>query len=116
MNQSTSRRNFLATSIGGATAFQIIKPELVRGQGAPLLKAGLIGCGARGTQAVENLLTGCDNVEIVAMADVFADRLEDSLKKSKALKPELAGRVKVDPDHRFVGFDGYKKVIASDVD
>src|SRR5664279_6034446 len=116
MNQSTSRRNFLATSIGGATAFQIIKPELVRGQGAPVLKAGLIGCGGRGTQAVENILTGCDNVEIVAMADVFEDRMETSIRTTQALKPELSRRFKVDPEHRFVGFDAYKKLLASDID
>ena len=91
-----SRRNFLASSIGGATAFQIIRPELVRGAGNEKLKAGLIGCGGRGTQALENLLTGCDNVEIVAMADVFEDRLEDSIRKTKALKPELSSRFKVD--------------------
>jgi predicted dehydrogenase len=42
--------------------------------------------------------------------------LEDSIRKLKALKPELSDRVKVDAEHRFVGFDAYKKVIASDVD
>src|ERR1039458_8272686 len=109
MNESTSRRSFLASSIGGATAFQIIRPELVRGQGKEKLKAGLIGCGGRGTQAVQNILTGCDNVEIVAMADVFEDRLEDSIRTTKALKPELSSRFKVDAEHRFVGFDAYKK-------
>src|SRR5207248_3978551 len=44
---------------------------------------------------------------------VFEDRLEDCLRKSKALRPELAARVKVDPEHHFVGFDAYKKVIES---
>ena len=116
MNESKSRRSFLASSIGAATAFQIIKPELVRGQGKEKLKAGLIGCGGRGTQAMQNILTGCDNVEIVAMADVFEDRLEDSIRTTRALKPELSSRFKVDAEHRFVGFDAYKKVIASDVD
>ena len=72
-----------------------------------------MGCGGRGTQAIQNLLTGTDNVEIVAMADIFEDRLEDCLRKSKALKPALSDRVKVDPEHHFVGFDAYKKVIAS---
>src|SRR5271165_7521802 len=96
-NESVSRRSFLASSIGGATAFQIIKPELVRGAGNEKLKAGLVGCGGRGTQAIQNLLDGTDNVEIVALADVFEDRLEDCLRKCKALKPALADRVKVDP-------------------
>jgi predicted dehydrogenase len=116
MNESPSRRSFLASSIGGAAAFQIVRPELVRGQGNAKLKAGLIGCGGRGTQAMQNILTGCDNVEIVAMADVFEDRLEDSIRMTKALKPELSSRFKVDAEHRFVGFEAYKKVLSSDVD
>jgi predicted dehydrogenase len=100
----------------GAAAFTIIKPELVRGAGNEKLKYGLIGCGGRGTQAMQNVLTGCDNVEIVAMADLFEDRLEDSIRKTKALAPELSGRFKVDAEHRFTGADAYKKVLASDID
>jgi predicted dehydrogenase len=116
MQSDVSRRGFLTKAVGGATAFQIIRPELVRGAADEKLKAGLIGCGGRGTQAMENILTACPNVEIVAMADVFEDRLEDSFKKTKALKPDLSSRFKVDPEHHFVGFDAYKKVLASDID
>src|SRR5215467_7002662 len=112
-NEDRSRRSFLTSAVAGATAFQIVKPELVRGAGNEKLKAGLVGCGGRGTQAIQNILTGTDNVEIVALADVFEDRLEDCLRKSKALPPALSDRVKVDPEHHFVGFDGYKKVIES---
>ena len=115
-NQSVSRRSFFTSTLAAASAFQIVKPELVRGAGNEKLKAGLVGCGSRGTTAVQNVLTGCDNVEIVALADVFEDRLEDCLRKSKALDPKMADRVKVDAEHRFVGFDSYKKLIASDVD
>jgi predicted dehydrogenase len=50
------------------------------------------------------------------MTDLFEDRLEESIRKLRALKPELANRIKVDPEHRFIGFDGYQKLIASDVD
>ncbi len=112
-SSSVSRRSFLTSSVAGATAFQIVKPELVRGAGNEKLRAGLVGCGGRGTQAIQNVLMGTDNIEIVALGDVFEDRLEDCLRKSKALKPELAARVKVDPEHHFVGFDSYKKVIDS---
>lgn len=113
MQNHVSRRSFLTSTVAGATAFQIVKPELVRGAGNEKLKAGLVGCGGRGTQAIQNILTGCDNVEIVALADVFEDRLEDCLRKSKALPPALSDRVKVDPEHHFIGFDAYKKVIES---
>ena len=110
-----SRRSFVSSAMGAA-AFTIIKPELVRGAGSEKLKYGLIGCGGRGTQAVQNVLTGCDNVEIVAMADIFEDKLEDSIRKSKALPPALSDRFKVDAEHRFTGFDGYKKLLASEID
>src|SRR5579872_2011652 len=110
-----SRRSLLSSSFA-ATAFTIIKPELVRGAGNEKLKYGLIGCGGRGTQAVQNVLTGCDNVEIVAMADIFEDKMEDCLRKSKALDPKLSDRFKVDAEHRFVGFEAFKKVLASDID
>jgi len=62
---SVSRRALL-----GASAFTILRPELVRGAGKEKLRAGLIGCGGRGTQAVADLLTGAENVELVAMVDI----------------------------------------------
>jgi hypothetical protein len=91
-SDSVSRRGFLAKSVGGAAAFQIIRPELVRGFADTKLKAGLIGCGGRGTQAIENMLTGVPNVEVVALADIFEDRMESSIRRTQGLKPELSSR------------------------
>src|SRR3954447_670300 len=107
MSDSVSRRSFVKLGAAGAAAFQIIRPELVRGMADEKLKAGLIGCGGRGTQAMENILTGAPNVEITGLAGVFEDGMEDSIRKTRALKPELSSRFKVEPDHRFVGFDAY---------
>jgi predicted dehydrogenase len=114
-----SRRGFLAGSAGaGATAFMIVKPELVRGAGNERLRAGLIGCGGRGTQAAQQLLHGNENVELTAMGDVFEDRLTKSLAQIRESRdyPKARDKVKVDGEHQFVGFDAFKKVIASDVD
>ncbi|MFZ5928617.1 MAG: Gfo/Idh/MocA family protein [Acidobacteriota bacterium] len=111
--QHTSRRSFLAGPAAGA-AFTIVKPELVRGWGAEKLRIGLVGCGGRGTQAVENTMTADPAVELVAMADAFEDRLEGSLKRLRNLP--IQDRIKVDPEHRFVGFDAYAKLIKSGVD
>ena len=118
---SLSRRSFLRRSTlagAGASAFTIVRPELVRGAGKEKLRSGLVGCGGRGTQAIENVLTGCPNVEVVAMGDLFEDRLEGSLKVLKEQKRNAAiqDRVRVDAEHRFTGFDAFKKVIASDID
>jgi predicted dehydrogenase len=101
----------------GATAFTIIKPQLVRGWGNEKLKVGLIGCGGRGTQASQQLLFGNENVELSAMGDIFEDRLERSLKDIRESRQyPVADKVKVTPEKHFVGFDAYKKVLASDVD
>jgi predicted dehydrogenase len=115
--ETLSRRSFLkkSSAVGaGAATLTIIKPELVRGAGKEMLKAGLIGCGGRGTEAAANLLTGDPNVELVSMGDIFEDRLERSLAEMR--KTKVAARIKVPPDHHFVGFDAYEKVLKSDID
>jgi len=50
---------------------------------------------------------------LIAMADIFEERLQKSLQGLRDRKPD---QVAVDKDHCFVGFDGYKKVIDSGVD
>jgi predicted dehydrogenase len=107
------RRAFLT-----AGAFTIVRPDLVRGSAGAKLRAGLIGAGGRGRQAVVDLLTADPNTELVAMGDLFEDKLESNLGwlRDANRHPRTHERVKVDAEHRFVGFEAYKKVIASDVD
>jgi predicted dehydrogenase len=105
--------------LGAAAAFQIIRPELVRGQGKEKLTAGIIGTGGRGTRGVAEMLTGNSNVELVAMADLFEDQLEGSLRRlrdSDEFEPAVRERIKVAPENRFLGYDAYKKLIDSGVD
>ncbi|MCP5112769.1 MAG: Gfo/Idh/MocA family oxidoreductase, partial [bacterium] len=113
-----SRRTLLSkTAAASAGAFAILKPQHARS--ADKLKAGIIGCGGRGTAAVHNLLSGNRNVDLVAMGDVFEDKLERSLSRLREGSGRFAGvqdQLKVEPDHHFVGFDSYEKVLASDID
>src|SRR5215472_9570750 len=75
-----TRRSFLSRSLGaGAAALTMIRPELVRGAGKERLRAGLVGCGGRGTEAAIDLLTADPNVELVSMGDIFEDQLQKSL-------------------------------------
>ena len=107
------------TVLGAAAAFQIIRPELVRGQGKERLTAGIVGTGGRGTRGVAEMLTGNSNVELVAMADLFEDQLEGSLRRlrdSGEFEPTVRERIKVAPENRFLGYDAYKKLIDSGVD
>ncbi|MBI5086553.1 MAG: Gfo/Idh/MocA family oxidoreductase [Acidobacteria bacterium] len=110
----SSRRSFLAGPAAAGAAFSIVRPELVRGWAPAKLKIGVVGCGGRGTQAVENAMAGDPAVELVGMADAFEDKLEGSLKRLRGLP--IADRIKVEPDKRFVGFDAYKKLLATDID
>ena len=80
------------------------------------IRIGLIGCGGRGTGAASQALQTDQNVKLVAMADAFRDQLDDSL--TNLTNPEagfaekVAGKIDVPEEHKFVGFDAYKEVIA----
>ncbi|MDR1859879.1 MAG: Gfo/Idh/MocA family oxidoreductase [Bacteroidales bacterium] len=87
-------------------------PELpdLAADGKPL-KAGIIGCGGRGSGAAIDFLNAANGVTVTALGDTYADRLEglaNRLKKDK--------NIDVPADKRFVGLDAYKHVIDSDVD
>lgn len=86
--------------------------KLLRPGGDEMLRVGLVGCGGRGRGAAYNALRADPNVKLVALADAFADPLDDALNYLSG-REDLAGQVEVDEDHRFVGFDAYKGVIES---
>ncbi|MDB6109248.1 MAG: oxidoreductase domain protein [Pedosphaera sp.] len=115
-NQLTSRRDFLKTSavIGGVLAAPAMLPGNLFGAGnSDTLRVGLIGCGGRGTGAAGQALSADKNVVLVAVGDVFESQVKSSL---ESLRAEHADKVKVDPDHCFIGLDAYQKVIDSGVD
>jgi predicted dehydrogenase len=74
------------------------------------LKLAVIGCGGRGTGATIQALNADDNVELVAMADAFQDRLDTSLSNILKEMGETK-KVNVPEANRFVGFEGAKKAI-----
>jgi predicted dehydrogenase len=105
-----SRRKFLKESSLAATGAVVAAnfPFVLTGQAAEIqpIRVGLIGCGGRGTGAAANVLEAADNVKIVAMADLFKDRLESSRNELRAMHAEV-------PDNRcFIGFDAYKHLLA----
>ena len=87
-------------------------PELqdYANDGKPL-RAGLIGCGGRATGAAVNFLSAGPNLQIVALGDLFQDRIDGC---RKTLKEKF--KVDVPDDKCFTGFDNYKKVLACDID
>jgi predicted dehydrogenase len=109
---ATTRRTFLAGSslaLAG-TLGGLARVPAVHAAGSEALKVGLIGCGGRGTGAASQALRADSQVRLWAMADAFADRIESSL-ASLAKIEDVAGKVDVPPERRFVGFDAYRQVI-----
>lgn len=102
-----TRRTFLKASAVAALA-----APAVHAASGDTLRVGLIGCGGRGTGAAQQALRADKNVKLVAMADAFADRLTKSLDELRAADG-LAGKIDVPQERQFVGFDGYKDVIAA---
>ncbi|GHT73061.1 dehydrogenase [Bacteroidia bacterium] len=85
----------------GMYSFVDIAPD-----GKPL-KAALVGCGDRGTGAAHQFLESGPNVSIIALADVFPDRMEGC---RNSLKEHFNNEVPA--ANCFLGFDAYKKVMA----
>jgi predicted dehydrogenase len=109
------RREFLkrsAVAAGGLTALGAVP---VHAAGSDQIRLGLVGCGGRGTGAAAQALRADPGAQLVAVTDAFQDRLDAAL-TSLQKQPSIGDRVLVDRDHRFVGFDGYRGVIAADVD
>jgi len=114
----TSRREFLRTSsaaaLGGVLAAGYVGVARAAGP-TDTLKIGLIGCGGRGTGAAGQALHADPNVVLTAVGDVFPEKCEESLGALMRDKA-IADRVKVAPDHKFVGLDAIQKVLDSGVD
>jgi myo-inositol 2-dehydrogenase/D-chiro-inositol 1-dehydrogenase len=110
-NQSVTRRDFIkgaaTATVGTVVASQVGIPG-AWAAGSDEIRVGLIGAGGRGTGAVQDALQSSKGVRLVAVAELFEDRLAASRK-------QLAAKGATIPDGRaFTGLDGYKQVLESD--
>jgi len=81
----------------------------VHGAHGDTIQLALIGCGGRGSGAVVDALSANNGpLKLVAMADIFANRLTSS---HAALSAKFPAEVQVPEDQRFLGFDGYQKAM-----
>jgi myo-inositol 2-dehydrogenase/D-chiro-inositol 1-dehydrogenase len=105
------RREFIKTSALLAGGVLLNQFALANGHSGvdDTIKIALIGCGDRGTGAAFQALSTKQNVKLVAMADAFQDRLDNSY---KVLSDRFKAKVEVPKDCQFVGFDAYQKAIA----
>jgi predicted dehydrogenase len=106
-----SRRDFLKTSAAAATTAAALESAVAARTFAGedhTIPIVLVGCGGRGTGAATQALSTQGPTRLVAMADVFSDRLKASLDQ---LSAEHSAQLAVPPDRQFLGMDAYKKAI-----
>ena len=95
-----------------------MKTNFAYAQGSDQIRVALIGCGGRGTGAATDCCGSSPNVKLVAMADMFNDRLDESKKnlagesKKDASQKGTEEWFEVSDDRCFLGFDAYQKIMA----
>jgi predicted dehydrogenase len=115
MNQTTfsntSRREFIKDTgrVAAISALAGMALPHVHAAGTDLIQVALIGCGGRGTGAASQAMsTKSGPVKLVAMADVFDDKLSRSY---DSLNQKYSAQMDVPNDRRFLGFDGARKAM-----
>ena len=120
---SFSRRSFVKTTTLATAG--LVMPRTLSAMtpdpaSAEVIRVGVIGCGGRGSGAARDIMrAGCEGVQIVAMGDLFPDRLERARANLAKIAGEdqlVAKQFKVTPEKLFSGFDAYEKVLAADID
>ncbi len=110
--EGSTRRTFLSAT-GAAAAVTTLggmAVPLVHAQGSEVIQLALVGCGGRGTGATANALgVKFGPTKLVAMADVFKDRLTGCHNALKRRTPPA--QFDVPEDRQFIGFDGYKQAM-----
>jgi len=116
-----SRRDFIKTSAALGAASLAVGTNRIFAAGSDKVRIGLIGCGGRGTHDATKCLRSSENVELVAMGDLFKERLDRCLKTLRRPPSEnsrgrisVSNKVKVTQDKCFVGWDAHKKVVGCD--
>ena len=114
---SVSRRDFMRSAMAGTIAVggAALMTGKANGQEKKCFRIGLIGCGGRGNGALRNSLSAGKalgvEMRVVGLADAYEDRVD------RARKGLLKDHKMDVPDEAcFVGFDAYKKLLATDVD
>ncbi len=116
--QELDRRTFMGTTGGllaalasGGLAANSVQAHAtgVHNSVDDVIRVGLVGCGGRGTGAATNALNVEPRARIVAMGDLFMDRVENS--RQNLLDGDHGDRIQVSEEMMFSGFDNYEKVI-----
>ncbi|MEX2215345.1 MAG: Gfo/Idh/MocA family oxidoreductase [Phycisphaeraceae bacterium] len=110
--KGSTRRDFLGNTgkVAAVSAFAGMAVPLVHAADSSMIQLALVGCGGRGTGAAANALgVRSQPVKLVAMADVYENRLQSSFND---LNRKFTDKnFDVPKDRQFIGFDAYKSAI-----
>ncbi len=110
LTPGNSRREFLKQSTSIVAGASLASAIATRSYAAEdnTIKIALIGCGGRGSGAAVNALSTAGPTELLAMADVFPEKV---YQQEAALKNKFPNQVNVPKDCQYVGTDAFKKAI-----
>ncbi|HZL35048.1 MAG TPA: Gfo/Idh/MocA family oxidoreductase [Tepidisphaeraceae bacterium] len=112
-NTNISRRELgkRVGTIAAVSALAGIAVPSVHAAENSTIQIALVGCGGRGTgAAIDALHAKGVHAKLVAMADAYKDRLDSSYKTLSG-REDLADKVNVPAERRFIGFDAYKQAM-----
>ena len=114
MKHPFDRRTFLKTS--AAAGLTLMKPRSVFGSSAnSTVNLGIIGCGSRGSHVGASFMENT-NTRVVAIADLFEDRLMEGKQRFNDLLNQK-GDSPLRDSHLFQGSEAYKRLLdLNDVD
>jgi len=110
-NQGKSKTN-AGVAVGAVAA---ALGQAAHAQGTGKIKIGLLGCGGRGNGALRQCLQADPGIEVIAVADLFENKVR-STRDRIARDEKFKGRVKIDDDHMFWGFDCHEKLARCEAD
>jgi len=112
-DKDKSKKHTTATVGAAALAGSVAHVAHARGSGK--IKVGLLGCGGRGNGALRQNLNADPGIEVIALADLFENQVRRT--RERLLKEDkYRGRVKIDDDHLFWGFDCHEKIAQCEAD
>lgn len=117
------RRSFVKNgAVLGAAAAALPRFGFAQVKGSDRIKVALIGCGERGTGATCNMIAADPNIKIVALGDLFPEKLDKAANKIYDFAKKSVGESKaseiIDPSKvkKFSGWDNVDQVLAEDID
>src|SRR5215212_9524053 len=101
---AASRRDFIRSTTAAVVGGTLASTVHITGAfaaGSDEIRVGVIGCGGRGTGAIENVLAAAPGVRLVAIGEPLPDPMTESLSKRQKLGDKAAGP----KEQQFTGWD-----------